>query len=71
MFKGLEIVGREKTSHIDAIVPHQLPSNMVRIFVGRDVPLAMALAALDQAKRKLSSGEVMSVTPDMAGKRAH
>ncbi len=70
-YKVVEISGRDKATGSDPIVPHELASNMVRIFIGRDVSLAMVFAALDQAKVKLASGERMSVTPDMAGKTPH
>lgn len=71
-FTVIEIIAApNKANGLDSIVQHELPSNMVRVFVGREVSPELALAALDQAKAKLASGERISVTPNMAGGIKH
>ena len=70
-FTVIEITAPNTANGSDSIVRHELPSNMVRVFVGREVPVELALAALDQAKAKLASGERISVAPNMVGNTKH
>jgi hypothetical protein len=68
-FTVLEMAPREAARLEDDIVPHKLPANMVRVFIGRDVPLKTALDALEHAKAKLISGERISISPSATNTR--
>ena len=70
-FTVIEIAASKMAAAADSIVPHELPSNMVRVFVGREVLLEAALAALDQAKAKLASGERRLVAWNLIGRTKH
>lgn len=68
-FKVIEMAPSKAAAIEDDIVPHKLPANMVRIFIGRDVPIHMALEALERAKAKIVSGEMITISPNATGSR--
>jgi hypothetical protein len=68
-FTVIEMAPGSAATSEDEIVPHKLPANMVRIFIGRDVSIQMALNALEQAKAKIVSGDRIAIMPRATNSR--